>query len=138
MKIAKEFRWEMGHRLSFHKGKCKNLHGHTYKLLLELSGDEDKNGMVIDYYDLEKMISPIIEKIDHSCMVSNKDVELKDALVKLNSKMVIVDFESTAENISKYILKEIAAIKLPQNVKSIKARIYETEFDYAEAEKNFE
>ena len=37
MKIAKEFRWEMGHRLPLHDGACRNLHGHTYKAVVTLS-----------------------------------------------------------------------------------------------------
>jgi 6-pyruvoyltetrahydropterin/6-carboxytetrahydropterin synthase len=134
MKIAKEFHWEMGHRLSFYKGKCKNLHGHSYKLLVELTGSEDSNGLLMDYYDLAKLISPIIEKIDHCFMVSSKDTILIDALKKLDSKTVIVYFESTAENICKYILNEIKQSTLPSNIKSIKARVYETEDAYAENE----
>ena len=52
MRISKEFRWEMGHRLQLHKGLCKNLHGHSYKMEVELTGDVLENGMVLDYYDL--------------------------------------------------------------------------------------
>lgn len=134
MKIAKEFRWEMGHRLFFHNGKCKNIHGHTYRLWIELTGNQDSNGLVLDYYDLSKIISPIIEKIDHSVMVYSKDTGLIDAMKKLDSKMVIVDFESTAENICKYILNEIKQSNLPSNILSVKARIFETDDDYAEDE----
>ena len=133
MKIAKEFRWEMGHRLSFHKGKCKNLHGHSYKLWIELKGKEDSNGLLMDYYDMAKL-SPILEKIDHCFMVSRKDKVLIEALKKLKSKTVIVDFESTAENICKYILNEIKQTKLPDNIESITARVYETDDSYAEEE----
>ena len=38
MKVAKEFRWEMAHRLQHHKGKCSNLHGHSYKMIVEFKG----------------------------------------------------------------------------------------------------
>ena len=55
MKIAKEFRWEMGHRLLEHKGKCYNLHGHSYKLLVEFGGEVEPNGMVMDYFDVKKI-----------------------------------------------------------------------------------
>jgi 6-pyruvoyltetrahydropterin/6-carboxytetrahydropterin synthase len=134
MKIAKEFRWEMGHRLSFHKGKCRNLHGHSYKLWIELDGKEDSNGLLMDYYDLAKLVSPVLEKIDHCFMVSSKDTNLIEALKKLDSKTVIVDFESTAENICKYILNEIKLSNLPTNVKSVKAKVYETDDAYAEDE----
>lgn len=134
MKIAKEFSWEMGHRLPFHKGKCKNLHGHTYKCLVEVSGLPDENGMVLDYYELKKIVSSILEELDHSFMVNKNDVELLNALEKLNSRKVVVDFETTAENICFYILDKIKSSNLPSNIKSVKVRVLETEDTYAEEE----
>jgi len=134
MKIAKEFKWEMGHRLTFHQGKCKNLHGHSYRCMIELSGKPDENGMLLDYYDLKKIIDPIIEKLDHSFMVYEKDFELIDVLDKLNSNKVVVDFESTAENICTYLLNEIKKTTLPSNIEGIKVRVLETENTYAEEE----
>jgi 6-pyruvoyltetrahydropterin/6-carboxytetrahydropterin synthase len=132
MKIAKEFRWEMGHRLPEHFGLCKNIHGHSYKMIVEFEGDLNEQGMVIDYYDVEKIIDPIIEKLDHSFMVNKKDKVVIEFLEKMNSKKVVVDFESTAENISKYLVNDISLSKLPSNLKSIAVRVYETEGDCAE------
>lgn len=134
MKIAKEFTWEMGHRLPFHEGKCKNLHGHSYKCMIELSGEPDKNGIVLDYYDLKKTAEPVFDELDHSFMVWNGDKELIEALQKLNSRMVLVDFQTTAENICIYLLNKIKSIKLPANVKALKVRVFETENTYAEEE----
>jgi 6-pyruvoyltetrahydropterin/6-carboxytetrahydropterin synthase len=132
MKIAKEFTWEMGHRLSFHKGKCKNLHGHSYKCLIELTGDTDANGMVLDYFDMKTIIEPILDNLDHAFMVYENDYEVMEALEKLNSRKVVVDFETTAENICLYILKQIKSSDLPKNVKSVKVRVMETDNSYAE------
>ena len=132
MKIAKEFRWEMGHRLPDHFGKCKNIHGHSYKMLVEFSGELDKSGMIIDYYDVKKIINPVIEKLDHAFMVNKNDKVVLDFLEKMNSKRVVVDFESTAENICKYLLNEVSKTSLPENVKEIKIRVQETTEDYAE------
>ncbi len=131
MKIAKEFRWEMGHRLPFHKGKCKNLHGHSYKMMVEFEGEIDSNGMVLDYYDVKEMIAPIIEELDHSFMVYKGDVELIEVLEKLNSKNVIVDFQTTAENICHYFLNRIKNSNPPEEINKIKVWIYETESTYA-------
>jgi 6-pyruvoyltetrahydropterin/6-carboxytetrahydropterin synthase len=136
MKIAKEFRWEMGHRLPEHFGQCKNIHGHSYKMIVEFDGDLDKQGMVLDYYDVEKIIDPIIKKLDHSFMVYKNDTVVIEFLEKVKSKKIVVDFESTAENISKYMLGEISKSKLPSNVKKLTVCIYETEGDYAKEEKN--
>ena len=132
MKIAKEFRWEMGHRLPDHFGKCKNIHGHSYKMLVEFSGELDKSGMIIDYYDVKKIINPVIEKLDHAFMVNKNDKVVLDFLEKMDSKRVVVDFESTTENICKYLLNEVSKTSLPENVKEIKVRVQETTKDYAE------
>ena len=132
MKIAKEFRWEMGHRLPDHFGLCKNIHGHSYKMLVEFEGDLDEQGMIIDYYDVEKIINPIVEKLDHAFMVNKNDKTVLEFLKKMNSKKVVVDFQSTAENICTFILGEVKKSSLPSNVKVIKVRVYETVDDYAE------
>ena len=132
MKIAKEFRWEMGHRLPEHFGLCKNIHGHSYKMIVEFEGELDKNQMVIDYYDVEKFINPVIEKLDHSFMVTKDDKIVLEFLENMKSKKVVVDFNSTAENICTYLLSEIKKFQLPSNITSIKVRVYETQFDYAE------
>jgi 6-pyruvoyltetrahydropterin/6-carboxytetrahydropterin synthase len=134
MRIAKEFRWEMGHRLSFHNGKCINLHGHSYKLLVEFEGDIDSNGMMMDYFDVKKIISPIVEKIDHAFMVYEKDTPLIESLTKLNSNFVPVPYQPTAENICRYFLDNIKSAGLPKNITALKVKIFETESTYAEEE----
>ncbi|MBU0459563.1 MAG: 6-carboxytetrahydropterin synthase [Nanoarchaeota archaeon] len=132
MKIAKEFHWEMGHRLPEHFGLCKNIHGHSYKMIVEFEGDLNEQGMVIDYYDVEKIVDPIIEKLGHAFMVNKDDKVLLEFLEKTKSKKVVVDFQSTVENISKYLLGEISKSELPSDVKGIKVRVFETSGDYAE------
>ncbi len=132
MKIAKEFHWEMGHRLPEHFGLCKNIHGHSYKMIIEFEGKLDEQGMVIDFYDVEKMISPIIDELDHAFMVKNDDKLTLDFLEKLNSKKVVVNFFTTVENICKYISEKIIKSKLPDNIENVRVRVYETSEDYAE------
>ncbi|MCF8413215.1 MAG: 6-carboxytetrahydropterin synthase QueD [Melioribacteraceae bacterium] len=134
MKIAKEFNWEMGHRLPFHQGKCKNLHGHSYKMMVEFSGEMDENGMVMDYYDVKSHISPLVEELDHAFMVKENDTEVLEFLDKINSKKVIVPFDSTAENICLYFLKKLKNSGLPKTVNSVKVKILETDNTYAEEE----
>jgi 6-pyruvoyltetrahydropterin/6-carboxytetrahydropterin synthase len=134
MKVTKEFHWEMGHRLPEHFGLCKNIHGHSYKMIVEFEGELDKQGMVIDFYDVEKIVNPKVEKLDHAFMVNKNDKVVLKFLEKMNSKKVVVDFNSTVENISKYFLDEISKSKLPSNIKSLAVRVYEIEGDYAEAE----
>jgi 6-pyruvoyltetrahydropterin/6-carboxytetrahydropterin synthase len=132
MKIAKEYRWEMGHRLSEHFGLCKNIHGHSYKMRVEFEGELDQNEMVIDYYDVDKIINPLIEKLDHAFMVNENDKIVLEFLEKMKSKKIVINFNSTAENICLYIINEIKKYALPANIYSMKVRVYETELDYAE------
>jgi len=132
MKIAKEFHWEMGHRLPEHFGLCKNIHGHSYKMIIEFEGTLDEQGMVIDFYDVEKMISPIIDELDHAFMVKDDDKETLEFLEKLNSKKVVVNFFTTVENICRYISEKIIRRKLPDNIENVRVRVYETSEDYAE------
>lgn len=134
MKIAKEFRWEMGHRLPYHNGKCRNLHGHSYKLLVEFEGKVDPNGMVMDYYDVKEIIAPLVDELDHSFLVYKKDQKLIEALDQLESKKIIVDYHTTAENICIYFLDKIKNSNLPQNITKIKVKVFETETTYAEEE----
>ena len=137
MKIAKEFRWEMGHRLPEHFGKCKNIHGHSYKMIVELSGEVNAEGMVLDFYDLKKIVNPIVEKLDHSFLVYSGDEEIIAFLEKMDSKKVIVGFQSTVENITRYFLGEISKNKFPSNISSLKVKVFETENVYAEEEIKF-
>lgn len=137
MKIGKEFKWEMGHRLPDHFGQCKNIHGHSYRMRVELDGEPDESGMVLDYYILQEIINPIIEKLDHAFLVFKDDKDVISFLEKLDSKKVVVDFHSTVENLVLYFLNEMKKAKFPPNIRAIKVRVHETSEDYAEASSIF-
>ncbi|MEN8191447.1 MAG: 6-carboxytetrahydropterin synthase [Bacteroidota bacterium] len=138
MKIAKDFRWEMAHRLQCHKGKCFNLHGHSYKLQIEFEGKVDEQtGMVLDYFDVKDIVAPIVDKLDHTVVVWEKDTELIEMLKKLNSAHVILPFETTAENLVGYFLNEVSKADLPIEINKIKVRVCETENSHAEDEFRF-
>jgi 6-pyruvoyltetrahydropterin/6-carboxytetrahydropterin synthase len=142
MRIAKEFNWEMGHRLPEHKGDCKNIHGHSYKMIVELSGEvNSKSGMIIDFYDLGLIVKPIVDTFDHSFLVYRKDKKLVDFLTANKMKKVVTDYYGTVENIcgdfSGRIVKGIRKNKI-DNVYSITVKIYETPNSYAEVTKIIE
>jgi len=67
VKIAATFGFEAAHRLpNLPDGhKCKNLHGHNYRLEVSISGDLDERGFVMDYAELESIVDPIIKRVDH-------------------------------------------------------------------------
>ena len=67
MIITKIFTFDAAHCLSWHQGKCKNLHGHTYKLEISIMGSLDNNGVVMDFGDLKNIVNKkIIKKYDHT------------------------------------------------------------------------
>jgi len=131
--IAKEFRWEMGHRLPFHTGLCKNIHGHSYKLRVELEGELDENGMVMDFYDITTIVQPIIDRLDHAFMCDEQDAVMIEFFLTNPMKTEVVPFVTTAENISNWLLQEIEeTLKHNTRIHRICVRLHETERSYAE------
>lgn len=135
-KIAKDFYWEMSHRLPFHKGPCKNIHGHSYKIRVEISGEPDINGIVIDYYDLKLVMIPLIEQLDHSFVVDKNDTLMINFLKENNMKYFILNKTTTAENLAEYIFIEIKnQIRNKfNNISHLTVRLFETDDVYAEVE----
>ena len=73
IRITKQFNFETGHALYGYDGKCKNVHGHSYKLSVTVIGtpitdrDNVKFGMVIDFTDLKKIVKEeIVDQFDHA------------------------------------------------------------------------
>lgn len=134
-KIAKEFTWEMSHRLPFHKGDCKNIHGHTYRIRLEITGEPDANGIVIDYFELKNLVAPIISKLDHAFICDSSDGLMLDFLREHGMKYFELDCPSTAENIAHFFLKEMMPLFVQYtHCDRLRIRLQETEDVYAEVE----
>lgn len=111
--ITKEIEWDMGHRVTNHHSKCRNLHGHRYKLQVTLTGElvdvegESSQGMLIDFSDIKDIaMTEIHDVLDHGFMMWTQDSlfsrfeHIKD---KEDQKFIFVDFVPTAENLAKYI-----------------------------------
>ena len=133
MKIAKEFNWEMGHRLKNHNGLCRNLHGHSYKMRVELEGEIAADSMLMDYYELTQIVSKVIEPFDHSFLVEKSDDITLNFLQENNFKCVVVPFVSTAENLCEFFANEIKKSLIQhENIKNLTVRICETTDVFAE------
>ena len=128
----------MAHALSNYHGKCKNIHGHTYKLFVTLSGipcedcSSPKNGMVLDFGDLKNIVKiPIVDVFDHALVVpANKGFEDLRKFQETD-KYIEVPFQPTCENLTIYIANIIQS-KLPDSVSLYSIRLYETPTSYAE------
>lgn len=121
----------MGHRLPEHNGLCRNMHGHSYRMCVELAGELGADGMVMDYYELSKVVNEIISPFDHSFVVNENDNVVLNFLKENDFRYQVLPFDSTAENLCIHFANSINE-KLPIHIKELKVRIYETDGVYAE------
>lgn len=136
LKIAREFHWEMGHRLPFHTSGCANIHGHSYKLWVEIEGYCDENGMLMDYGEMKSLVTPLIDQFDHCFLCDEADEVMRPFLAGTPFKHMLVPFTTTAENLVFHFLDELWNIFLPfQQVQALRLRLQETDISYAEAER---
>ncbi|MGK0307073.1 MAG: 6-pyruvoyltetrahydropterin/6-carboxytetrahydropterin synthase [Urechidicola sp.] len=140
IRITKQFDFETGHALYGYDGKCKNVHGHSYKLSVTVIGTpiSDNNnvkfGMVIDFGDLKKIVNEeIVDKFDHAT-VFNKNtphVELAHELATRGHNVILVDYQPTSEMMIIDFAKKIKS-KLPEDVKLHSLKLQETGTSHAE------
>lgn len=135
MIIAKSFHWEAAHRIPWHEGKCKNIHGHSYKMIVELEGETNPNGIVMDFSELKDIVKPYIQLIDHTTIISTNDTELLEVFETKKWKYYLLPFDSTAENLCNYfadiIIKDHRELLSKNNIKAVTVKIAETESAYA-------
>jgi len=138
MKVAKHFRWEAAHRLPWHEGVCRNLHGHSYRMTVELEGEPDERGILMDFKVIKHLLAPLVEEWDHAMLVSDSDEMLCDVARRTGWKHVMLPFDSTAENLSAFVSNFLARTQADvlraSGVQKVRVRIAETETSYAEAE----
>ena len=66
MLITREFTFDSAHQLTDYYGKCESMHGHTYKLHVTLEGEVQKNGLVIDFVVLKRIVKKhVLDMLDH-------------------------------------------------------------------------
>lgn len=139
IRITKQFSFEMAHALRNYDGLCRNIHGHSYKMDITLTGqplhDENspKNGMVMDFGDLKRLVNEeIISLLDHALVLNAKtDPQLVDVLKQNYEKIVTVDYQPTTENLLEFIAGKIQS-RLPETVTLTCVRLRETDTSYAE------
>ena len=121
LSITKIFKFDAAHYLPFHKGLCKNLHGHGYRLEVEVTGEVKAAGgptagMIMDFGYLKEKVAPILEKLDHH--------SLNDIFAN-----------PTAEIMAEWIASRLKE-SLPPWVDLVRIRLWETENCYAEWRKD--
>lgn len=124
--VSKEFTFDAAHHLHGYEGKCKNLHGHTYKVVFGISGYVDDIGIVIDFGDIKEIWKKEIEiHLDHRY--------LNETLPKMNT---------TAENMVVWIYEQMrrALAEKREPAAGLRVefvRLFETPTSYAEARREW-
>lgn len=93
MEIYKEFKFESAHSLPHlpEGHKCRNVHGHSYRLIVYVTGEVDpKTGWVIDFADLKRVVEPVINRLDHQNLNDIDEIGL-----------------TTVENLARWIWKQL-------------------------------
>ncbi|WP_062053678.1 6-pyruvoyl trahydropterin synthase family protein [Aquimarina longa] len=140
IRITKQFSFETGHALYGYDGKCRNVHGHSYKLSVTVIGEpitdtsHVKLGMVIDFGDLKKIVKEDIEDVFDHATVFNKNTPHKELAKELQDRghnVILVDYQPTSENMVIDFAKKIKA-RLPESIMLYALKLQETETSYAE------
>jgi 6-pyruvoyltetrahydropterin/6-carboxytetrahydropterin synthase len=140
IRITKQFNFETGHALYGYDGKCKNVHGHSYKLSVTVIGQpiadssQVKYGMVIDFSDLKKIVKEeVVDVFDHATVFNQNTphVELAKELKQRDHHVILVDYQPTSEMMVIDFAAKIKA-RLPENIDLFSLRLQETESSFAE------
>ena len=130
----------MAHALYGYDGPCKNIHGHTYRLYVTEAGypltddHHPKNGMVIDFSDLKKIVRQnIIDAFDHALVLHEKSPHknLQPLLTEQFEKIIFLDHQPTCENLLLHFQRLIAP-HYQSHIKLAAMRLEETSDSYSE------
>ncbi len=133
-KISKEYRFEASHILRNHEGKCSRLHGHSYRVVVEVTGDVSEHegasgeGMIIDYAVLDRLVRPIISELDHRHLMRTYESDIvRSAIIEagFDDWFYEVGERTTAENIAFHLFQRIFTQEVPQ-LRYAKVTVHET------------
>lgn len=127
-RISKEIEFDAGHRVPLHDSKCRNPHGHRYRVVVNVVGDLEtqgsETGMVMDFGRIKETLTTYVHDLcDHGFIVQMSDKILRVALESADNdwKIIIVPFPPTAEELARYfygILSEKINVPYTESVKA--------------------
>lgn len=127
--LKTEQSFDSAHFLADYVGKCRNIHGHRWRVIIEIQEDAllasgEKRGMLVDFGDLKNDLKKLADELDHSLIIESGS--LKDATMEAlrdeEFRIVEFPFRPTAENFAKYFYDRM--IDLGYRVRE--AVVYET------------
>lgn len=127
--LKTEHSFDSAHFLSGYEGKCSNIHGHRWRVVIEVSSDSveengQNRGMIVDFGTLKAQVKAEADLLDHSLIIEKNTLKQKtfEALQEEGFKIIEVDFRPTAESFAKYFYDRFKC--LGYNVKE--ATVFET------------
>lgn len=123
-----------GHRVRLHESKCRNLHGHNYRVHFTCSAEEkDHIGRVVDFGFMKSELCQWLEENwDHKFLVHHRD-SVAGYLEQLDLGVIRVPWNPTAENMAQFLLNK--KWNLPDGVELVRVVVEETRKCSAEASK---
>lgn len=138
LRVTKQFNFEMAHALDGHDGKCHNIHGHTYGLSVTFIGKPidakgtPKDGMVIDFSDLKKIVKKnVVDVFDHALVLRDNSRFIGSIDKESNPRLMLVPYQPTAELLLVHMV-EIIQSHMPEQYTLHSALLRETKTSYAE------
>ena len=137
LRLTKQFTFDMAHALPLYQGKCRNIHGHTYKLLVtvQATGEPGPDGMVLDFSAIKQIVEQqIVLPFDHALVLPQLQAcenVPPDSLGGYAAKLILVDFQPTTENLLFHFASLLEG-KMPDGVQLYSLKLYETETSCAE------
>ncbi len=137
--LQSEHSFDSAHFLAGYEGKCSNIHGHRWRVVVEVKSesliDEGQlKGMIVDFSDLKRDLKGLVDDLDHALIIEEDTLRplTVKALTEEGFRIITVDFRPTAENFSKYFYDNMTA--KGYDVKS--ATVYETPNNAATYQEN--
>lgn len=139
VRVSKSFHFDMAHALLNYDGLCKHIHGHSYKLVITITGSpiadtgHNKLGMVMDFGDLKSVVKePVIDFFDHALVIRRgAEKYLPKEHHEMYEKVHLLDFQPTCENLVVFIAGKVKPL-LPPGIGLHSVKLYETVTSYAE------
>ena len=112
--LKTEASFDSAHFLAGYEGKCSNIHGHRWKIIVEVSKEElsseiQTRGMVVDFGTLKSDLRQLADQLDHALIIEKDSLKplTLQALLEEGFRVITFEFRPTAENFSKYIYDEM-------------------------------
>jgi len=132
--VSKEIEFDAGHRVPEHASKCRNPHGHRYRVVVNVEGalqaEGSSDGMVLDFGEIKSLLTERVHDVyDHSFIVKFDD-PFANYLMGFSRdnpcKIVLVGFTPTAENLAFAIFEDLAGPIEELGAKLVCVLVWET------------